>query len=104
APPRVAAGRSAESFEIEKLASELDRLDSRSERLDVRLEAIEEALPIFKATLGHEGLIDALAMRRDHPVHALLRRLAEEVGAGEAAPARATGLGNVNAMRAGLRA
>src|SRR5690606_6210937 len=48
APPRVAAGRSAESFEIEKLASELDRLDSRSERLDVRLEAIEEALPIFK--------------------------------------------------------
>lgn len=104
APPRVAAGRSAASFEIEKLASELDRLDSRSERLDVRLEAIEEALPIFKATLGHEDLIAELAMRRDHPVHALLRRLAEEVGLGKAAPAKTPGLGNVNATTAELRA
>ncbi|MEZ4334538.1 MAG: hypothetical protein R3F35_22515 [Myxococcota bacterium] len=105
APPRVAAGRSVESFAIEKLASELDRLDSRSERLDVRLEAIEQALPIFKATLGHEDLIAELAMRRDHPVHALLRRLADEVGAGAAPVASAsTGLGNVNAPGADRRA
>ncbi len=88
APPRVAAnGRSAESFAIEKLASELDQLDSRSERLDIRIQAIEEALPIFKATLGQEGLIRELAMQRDHPLHALLRRLAEEVGASTVAPA-----------------
>lgn len=91
APPRVAAGRSKESFAIEKLASDLDRLDSRSERLDVRIQAIEEALPIFKATLGQEGLIRELAVQRDHPVHALVRRLAEEVGAGTgAAPSTTT--------------
>lgn len=87
-PPRVAAsGRSAESFAIEKLASDLDRLDSRGERLDVRIQAIEQALPIFKATLGQEDLIRELAMQRDHPLHALLRRLAEEVGASKIAPA-----------------
>jgi hypothetical protein len=90
APPRVAAGRSPESFAIEKLASDLDRLDSRSERLDVRIQAIEEALPIFKATLGQEGLIRELAVQRDHPVHALVRRLAEEVGAGAGTAASTT--------------
>ncbi len=57
-------------------------------RLDARFEAIEEALPIFKATLGHEDLIRELAVQRDHPVHALLRRLAEEVAG--SAPAAAT--------------
>ena len=80
APPGVgAAGRTAESYEIERIARDLDRLDLQSVRLDARFEAIEEALPIFKATLGHEGLIRDLAVQRDHPVHALLRRLAEEV-------------------------
>jgi hypothetical protein len=90
APPKVAAGRSPESFAIEKLASDLDRLDSRSERLDIRLQAIEEALPIFKATLGHEDLIRELAVHRDHPVHALLRRLSEEVGASASTSGSAT--------------
>jgi hypothetical protein len=78
-PPEVAAGRSAESLQIERIARDLDRLDSRGERLDARIEAIEEALPIFKATLGHEDLIRELAVQRDHPVHALLRRLSEEI-------------------------
>ncbi len=95
APPRVAAGaRSPESHAIEKLARDLDSLDFQEERLDARIAAIEEALPIFKATLGHEDLIRELAMQRDHPLHGLLRRLAAEVGANavpqaaEAAPAK----------------
>jgi len=89
APPRVAAsGRSPESFAIEKLANELDRLDSRGERLDIRIQAIEEALPIYKATLGQDDLIRELAVRRDHPVHALLRRIAEEVGIAKVVPSK----------------
>ncbi len=88
APPVVAAaGRTAESDEIERIARDLDRLGLRGDRLDARFEAIEEALPIFKATLGHEGLIRELAVQRDHPVHALLRRLAEEVAGSVPAPA-----------------
>lgn len=86
APPEVSSGRSRESFAIEQLAGELERLGARSERLDVRLAAIEEALPLFKATLGHEDLIRALAVERDHPLHALLRRLSEELRAGTVAP------------------
>ena len=35
-----------------------------------------------------QNLIRELAVQRDHPVHALLRRLAEEVGAGSQARAR----------------
>lgn len=91
APPGVAAaGRTAESYEIERIARDLDRLDLQGDRLDARFEAIEEALPIFKATLGHEGLIRELAVQRDHPVHALLRRLAEEVAGSLPAPATAS--------------
>ena len=90
APPGVAAaGRSAESYEIERIAHDLDSLDLKSVRLDARFEAIEEALPIFKATLGHENLIRDLAVQRDHPVHALLRRLAEEVAGSAPTPATA---------------
>lgn len=89
-PPGVAApGRSAESYEIERIARDLDRLDLQSVRLDARFEAIAEALPIFKATLGHEDLIRELAVQRDHPVHALLRRLAEEVAGSAPVPATA---------------
>ena len=89
-PPGVAtAGRSAESYEIERIAHDLDSLDLKSVRLDARFEAIEEALPIFKATLGHEDLIRDLAVQRDHPVHALLRRLAEEVAGSAPTPATA---------------
>lgn len=90
APPGVASGgtdaaggvrppsRTPQSHEIARLGLDLERLGSSHERLDARIAAIEESLPIFKATLGHAPLLDELAARRDHPVHALLRRHAEE--------------------------
>ncbi len=80
APPRVAsAGRSSESHTIAKLGLDLERLSSNGERLEAQIDAIEESLPIFKATLGHEDLAWELGSQRDHPVHELLRRFAEEV-------------------------
>ncbi len=80
APPTVAsAPRSPESFALARLGVDLERLDSSSQRLDAQIEAIEQSLPIFKATLGHEGLLWELGSQRDHPVHSLLRRFSEEL-------------------------
>ena len=82
APPRVASGgRSSESHTIAKLGLDLERLSSNGERLKAQIDAIEESLPIFKATLGHEELGWELGSQRDHPVHELLRRFSEEVSA-----------------------
>lgn len=79
APPGVAAApRRVESQTIARLGLDLARLGSSSERLDAQIDAIAQSLPVFKATLGHEGLLWELAAQRDHPVHALLRRYAEE--------------------------
>lgn len=89
ATPRVAARgtdaahRAEERSErIADMALEIERLGSSHERLDVRIAAIAQSLPIFKATLGHEALLDELAARRDHPVHALLRRFDDEYEVG----------------------
>lgn len=83
APPRVAtaprsSGTGPASQEIARLGVDLERLSSNSERLESRISAIAQSLPIFKATLGHEALLWELSSQRDHPVHALLRRYAEE--------------------------
>ncbi|MHA7839748.1 MAG: coiled-coil domain-containing protein, partial [bacterium] len=78
-PGVVSAPRSPESAAIARLGVDLERLGSSSERLEARIDAIAESLPIFKATLGHEDLVWELGSQRDHPVHELLRRLAEEV-------------------------
>lgn len=77
--PEVAtAPLSPQSETIAQLGLDLERLGSASERLEVQIEAIAHSLPVFKATLGHERLVLELAAQRDHPVHALLRRQAEE--------------------------
>jgi hypothetical protein len=36
------------------------------------------ALPLYQATQQSEGLADQLRQRRDHPMHALLRRMYHE--------------------------
>ncbi len=79
APPRVASpGPSIDSATIAQLGLDLERLSTSSQRIDSQIDAISQSLPIFKATLGHEDLIFALAAQRDHPAHELLRRYSEE--------------------------
>lgn len=81
APPAVAGAgddRTRHSTQIAQLGLDLERMGSSHERLDARIRAIAESLPTWKATLGHEALLDELAAQRDHPVHGLLRRYAEE--------------------------
>jgi hypothetical protein len=45
------------------------------ERIDGQIEARTRALPLYKATLGTDGLASGLRAQRDHPVHTLLRRM-----------------------------
>ena len=79
APPTVtSAPRTPESHVIASLGLDLATLSSNNERLDAKIDAISQSLPIFKATLGHESLLWELSSQRDHPVHGLLRRYAEE--------------------------
>lgn len=49
------------------------------ERLDRLIEARSHVLPIYKETLESEGLAREIRSRRDHPVHALLRRMYYEI-------------------------
>ena len=94
APPSVTGGpRTTESRTIARLGLDLERLSSSGSRLEAQIDAIEESLPIFEATLGHDDMVWALAAQRDHPVHALLRRFAEEYGetSPRARPPEATG-------------
>jgi hypothetical protein len=74
----ASAPRSQESQAIAQLGLDLERLSSNGERLRAQIDAIDQSLPIFKATLGHEDFIWELASQRDHPVHELLRRFSEE--------------------------
>jgi hypothetical protein len=53
------------------------------DRIDKQIAARNRALPLYKETLGTDGLADALRARRDHPVHVLLRRLYHEERAEE---------------------
>jgi hypothetical protein len=79
--PAVAAPPAASADVLE----EHDRERERSEvkvllaRLDAQVEARERALPAYRSARATQGLSDELRARRDHPVHALLRRMYFEV-------------------------
>ena len=61
--------------QIIELFREFRDLERAEERVSAQIEARTRALPLFKSALGTEQLGQALSMRRDHPVHALLRRM-----------------------------
>jgi hypothetical protein len=54
---------------------ELDEAKDLLGRLQKQMTARQRALPLYKATLGTEGLINDLRSQRDHPAHTLLRRM-----------------------------
>ena len=65
-------------LELSDVASEIADSGRLIERLDKQIAARKRALPLYKATLGADGLADELRARRDHPVHTLLRRMFHE--------------------------
>jgi hypothetical protein len=71
-----------ESLELGDLSREIADAKRMVETLERQVEARKRALPLYRATLDTESLADALRTRRDHPMHALLRRMYHEQRAG----------------------
>ncbi len=62
--------------EIAELSQRIAELDNAEARVEGQIAARSRALPRFKQVLeGAQDLGHALAVRRDHPVHALVRRM-----------------------------
>ena len=83
APPAAKAddgrrARAVDSMQVEALDRKLAETRLLLRRLESQIDARTRALPLFKATLGTEKLVDELRSRRDHPVHTLLRRMYHE--------------------------
>ncbi len=76
APPANAAPLDA--AELAELSREIDEAKTLSARLDQQIDARTRTLPVFEATVGTDGLAAELRARRDHPLHALLRRMYHE--------------------------
>jgi len=75
----AATGRRAvDAFEVEALDREIETARSRLRRQEKQIAARTDALPLFRATVGTEELVDEMRARRDHPVHTLLRRMHHE--------------------------
>jgi len=66
------------AMQVEELDRKLAETKLLLLRLEKQIDARTRALPLFKATLGTENLVDELRARRDHPVHTLLRRMYHE--------------------------
>lgn len=69
----------ARARELAELDRRIAEESGRLERIEDQIEARSRALPLFKAALEADGLIDELRAQRDHPVHTLLRRMYYEV-------------------------
>jgi hypothetical protein len=67
-----------DAFEVEALDREIELAKSRLQRQEKQIAARTDALPLFRATVGTEELVDEMRARRDHPVHTLLRRMHHE--------------------------
>jgi hypothetical protein len=65
-------------LELGEIARELEDGKRELAKLEAQLDARTRALPLYQATLGSDGLSDALRQRRDHPMHSLLRRMYHE--------------------------
>lgn len=67
-----------EGLELAALSREIADGKRLLETLDRQVEARKRALPLYRAALETDGLGDALRAQRDHPMHALLRRMYHE--------------------------
>ena len=72
------SGSGLAELELSQLARELEDGKRELAKLDSQLVARTRALPLYQATQQSDGLADQLRARRDHPMHALLRRMYHE--------------------------
>jgi hypothetical protein len=76
--PAAPAPDPAPVIDRASLKREVDDAQALLARLDKQIAASTRALPLYKATLATGGLTEELRARRDHPMHALLRRMYHE--------------------------
>ncbi len=74
----VGTGEKLDAAQLSQLNREIDEVSALVERLGTQIEARRRTLPLYKATLDTDGLSGELRARRDHPLHALLRRMYHE--------------------------
>jgi hypothetical protein len=79
APAEDLDGAAAPSNDLADVAQALSDAKAQVVRLDQQLSARTRALPLYKETLATDGLAEELRLRRDHPVHTLLRRMYHEL-------------------------
>jgi len=72
-------GAAPPSDDLGDVAQSLSDAKAQLARLDQQIAARTRALPLYKETLATDGLAEELRLRRDHPVHALLRRMYHEL-------------------------
>jgi hypothetical protein len=74
----VGSGEKLDAAQLAQLNREIDETSALLERLNTQIDARRRTLPLYKATLETDGLSADLRARRDHPIHALLRRMYHE--------------------------
>jgi hypothetical protein len=72
-------GAALPSQDLADVAQALADAKAQVARLDQQISARTRALPLYKETLATDGLAEELRLRRDHPVHTLLRRMYHEL-------------------------
>jgi hypothetical protein len=65
-------------LELAELSREIGDAKRMLTTLEKQIAARTRALPLYKATLETDGFADELRVRRDHPMHSLLRRMYHE--------------------------
>jgi hypothetical protein len=76
--PDDGAASSLAEIQLGEIARQIEDGKRELAKFDAQMAARTRALPLYQATLGDETLTDALRSRRDHPMHALLRRMYHE--------------------------
>ena len=74
-PASPAPGDRPSVAERAETQRQLDDARALLTKLQKQLSSRRRALPLFRATLGTEELIDDMRAQRNHPVHTLLRRM-----------------------------
>jgi hypothetical protein len=74
----LGTGEKLDAAQLMQLNREIEETSALLERLNTQIEARRRTLPLYKATLETDGLSGELRARRDHPLHALLRRMYHE--------------------------
>ncbi len=79
-----ATGDEIAGLQLAELSREIGDAKHLLSTLEKQVSARTRSLPLYLATLETDSLTDELRARRDHPMHALLRRMYHEKRSGRA--------------------